>query len=280
MITAQLNMAPLLHKLRALGLAPRQPMQQLVKEQARLFVSSSGGVPGMIQLTPPAGNGIKGNAAKQRGEMAIFRDLLGGKHGGGSFAGIFVVMDDALLAANAKINSTGVVRLFAKKDGTVYGCDQHFYRPQASVEEMRAHHLQYFRNGRMTQAGGRTRDIGRWKFLDQMVVTRSAMLRYLRYINKHVGIYASGFNAAAQQLGAKGVPAWVTHHGTAYSGISVRQTDTSFFIVLTDRVPFGQADTTRRMHDVLRYRDNALARAMPHIIRRMVRVAGFASVTT
>lgn len=280
MLTFDIDMAPLVAKLERVGLFTNKPMHELVTEQSRLFVSSGGKTPGMIQVTPPHSAKVRGAAARKQGENAILKDLTGGKHGGGAFRGIFTVIDDAMLAKNVHVNKSGVIRLFARKDGTVYGCDQQFYKPNAGISEMREHHLRFFKNGRMTQAGGRTRDVGRWKFIEQMVVSRTSFQRYLAYIFPHVGIYASGFNAAASQLGAKSVPDWVLRHGTANGSIRIQEGADSFTVTMSDDVPFGQADTARRMQSVLGYRASALDRAMPHVIRNALKKAGFAAVTT
>jgi hypothetical protein len=219
----------------------------------------------MVQLTPPASKGVSGIAARKHGEACVRSDIR-------KVYGIPSTMYAEIQRRDPKLAGR-FWALIKTRD---------FQEATALARRITGHEMRSFDGG---DAHRRRRN--RHGVVDSihpsMYVHPDSAEELRTYSKKregNVGIYASGFNTAATTLGAKGVPAWVTRHGTAYSGINVRQTDTSFFIVLTDRVPFGQADTVRRMDYVLRYRDRALTDSMPHIIRRMVRVAGFAATTT
>lgn len=268
-ITALLHQAPKI---------VRPEMRRFVQTSARALVSSSGNVPGLVQVTPPAhaadGKLVGASKAKAAGEMSITMDLLGlGRAKGKRTAGVFVVMADDLLARNAEIAKNGtVVRLFVKKDGTIYGTDRHNYRPKASTSEMYAHHQRMRRksDGRVSTAGGATRDIGRWKFIDQMVVSRSAYLRYERMIHKRVGMMAAGVVAAYNgRFGPlAGVPAYIKRHTGGWVAGKLIELDAEDGYEVTIRLEAGgmNSEMQRRFTYVLNYRVRAMQRQMPYIV--------------
>jgi hypothetical protein len=85
---------------------------------------------------------------------------------------------------------------------------------------MAAHHARYFKNGRMTKARDATKDIGRWKFIDSMIVGVGTLSSYVNFVQSHVGRMKAGWMAAAMRYGATGVPAWVARHGTGDGSFS------------------------------------------------------------
>ncbi len=220
----------------------------------------------LLANTPPANEMARGRAARKQGEGAIKRDLLGGR---GKRAGIFTVLSDGLIA-QAEHFSTFNVRLFTKKDGAVYGTEEALFRPHASTSEMRAHHKKYFKNGRMTQAGGRTRDIGRWKFVDKMVVSKSAMDAYLKVMYARVGRFAASQLRGALDLGAGAkVPDWIKRHVMKGSARWIIN-DRVMICVITFEPIFAEDDAKRRIDYVRRYNQNALNRRLPYIIKAVL----------
>jgi hypothetical protein len=268
----KINVQREIQRLRAAtGADYKAVMRDLMKTEGRLLVSSSGKTPGLVQVTAPFQAGKRGNAAKASGENAISADLLGYGKSGQRTRGIFVVMDAGLLAKNHRINSTGTIRLFVKKDGTVYGTDQAHYRPNASVSEMKAHHQsKRGANGRVTKAGAQTRDIGRWKFIEQMVVTRAAYLRYEKAVHKKVGMLAASIVASAEaKLGPlKGVPIWVRRHAAKGGGtVNLSESKLGYEVTVENSNPRMQSDLQRKFNYVLAYRLNALQKKLPFIVR-------------
>ncbi len=285
MITATVSLGRLVPLIRQAPAMARPEMRQFVQTSARALVSSSGNVPGLVQVTPPAhaseGKLVGAAQAKAAGEMAITADLLGlGIQAGRSkhqrTAGVFVVMADDLLAKNAAMAKNGaVVRLFIKKDGTIYGTDRHNYRPKASTAEMYAHHQSMRRksDGRVRTAGGATRDVGRWKFIDQMVVSRTAYLRYERMIHKRVGMMAAGVVAAYNgRFGPlRGVPAYAKRHTSGWVAGKLIELDAEDGYEVTISVEAGNmnSEMQRRFNYVLGYRMKAMQRQIPFIARRL-----------
>lgn len=249
MMTANVELGPLLKRLRKVPREAAVIMEKAIDADAKGFVKD------IVGITPPS-MGSANKESHRRGQMAITADLLGlqaGRDKHQRTAGVFVVMSDDLLAKNAAVNPTGsTVRLFVKKGGIVYGCDRQFYKPRASTTEMYAHHQSMRRGtGRVTTAGGATRDVGRFRFINQMVVSRSAYLRYEKWIHQRVGILAAGFNPAAAALGFS-LPAWIKKHGNKGGVVSIRRGVGQYTITITNKVPYGgKNDLPRRMAFVL-----------------------------
>ena len=168
--------------------------------------------------TQPFGNKT---GEEKIGEKAISRDLLGrgggikGKNRAGIFAPLTPFMQEHALFNNTSEN----IRLFARKDGTVYGTDRAHFMPDASTSTIRGIHKSNFVNGRMSAAGGDTRDIGRWKFINRYFVMPDTLKDYIAIQHAKVGIAKSGWAYCATLLKkivsgslTRGIPAWVTRH--------------------------------------------------------------------
>lgn len=274
MLTVRVNVTRELARFKKFGPEGRVELRDFMRRHGRALISSSGSSPGVVQLTPPFNKGVRGSAAKKQGQQAITNDLLGKGRTGQRSGGVFTVMDDALLA-NAHVNSTGTVRLFARKDGTVYGTDRRHFRPRASNSEMYAHHQSMrMGNGRVTKAGGFTRDIGRWKFIDHMVVGVSAFKRYQRMIHARVGMLAAALVSIAEaRLGPlKGIPAWVRRHAGNVGGsgnVSLSESSSGITITAIVSSPRAPRDMQRRMDYAAGYRLNAMRADLPRTAKRL-----------
>ena len=173
----------------------------------------------LSRRTQPFGN----EKAKQVGEKAIVKDLLGRNM---QRAGIFSVIGQAI-GNNYEEYSTGNVRLFVRKDGSVYGTDKSHFRPDATEGDMRSFHKRFFKNGKMSSAGSRTRDIGRWKFIEKMFVNQGAMDSYLEARYRTVGWAKAGWAACAKELrsvftgsAVKGIPEFVRKLDSYHSDVT------------------------------------------------------------
>ncbi|MDR1304261.1 MAG: hypothetical protein LBK76_03460 [Verrucomicrobiales bacterium] len=201
--------------------------------------------------TQPFGNS---KAAQRQSEGAIYKDLFGGKRWnvkfGGGRAGIFAPMNPAMLAATVEFYGDGnTVRLFVKKNGDVYGTDRALYRPAATLTEMAEQHVKYFRNGRMTAAGGATRDIGRWKFIDKMVVSQKGAKKYFTQVIARVGRAKGGWAACARLLGGTGgLLKFITRHPG--EGEIVEVTGARPSLTIINRVPYVSAILSERQIQV------------------------------
>jgi len=244
MLSCKVHLGDVMWRLKKVPEHSARIIEQVVETDAKGFLRD------IIAITPPS-MGKADKQSQKRGEMAIIHELLGQK-GSGNFrtGGVFVVLDDDIMAKATQKEE--YVRLFASKDGKVYGCDTRFYRPNATVDEMFDYHQsKRQKNRKVSTAGGRTRDIGRWKYIDQMVVSTTAWKRYLKFILARVGMLAGGFNAAAKQLGIS-PPAWIKRHGTNRGAVSIKRSRGHFSITISNRVKYGNRnDLPRRMKFVL-----------------------------
>lgn len=176
----------------------------------------------LARRTQPFGADDK---AKLTGEKAITRDLVGGRSSSAVHsrrrAGIFGIIGAAMQEAGgyAWYKTGENVRLFVGKDGYAYGTEKSYFRPDASMTDMRSFHKKFFLNGKMSSAGSRDKTIGRWKFLDKMFVSEATMNAYKETVLKKVGIAKAGWASCALKLKKvnkgsliAGFPKWVTRH--------------------------------------------------------------------
>ena len=197
--------------------------------------------------TQPFGKDDRG---KDNGEASITRDLVGKAM---QRAGLFGVC-----SGNETRYRTGNVRLFVY-GGDAYGTDTTFYRPNASTDDMKAFHRQHFKNGKVSSAGSRTIDTGRWKFVEKMYVNKATLGNYLESVKKKVGIAKSGWARCAEQLPkvvsgsmTRGIPAWVTRHDKSNGKVIDNSNDLANpSITMTNTTPYAS--------DVLPYGEIVIA---------------------
>ncbi len=235
--------ARLMRALREVQPTLKKPWQQMVRAGARLALAKA------IEMTPPGESGMQGMEAKKRGENAIRQDALGGKRGPTQQTkrgGIFFVADEGLLRKWQRKEPDGKTRLFVRKDGSVWGTETQFYKPNASLSDMDAHHARYWKNGKMSSGGARTRDIGRWVFIDRMVVGKGAMNRWLKHRYKRVGWLAAGWMTAANELKVGKIPAWIKRHPGS-GKISFKESGGSFSVFMVNATKYGRAAQLERI---------------------------------
>lgn len=230
-------------------------LDEVVRKDAMGFVRD------IIAITPPGSSkkpirsgGDNGATAIKQAKIKIHRDLVGGKERGG----IFLVLNDGLIAriqAGLDAGHGNNVRLFVTKDGRVFGCERALFRPDASIDAMFTHHQRYWKNGRMTQAGGRSRDIGRWKFVDKMVVSESAFKAYKAYVYDKIGILIGGWHAAAKKLKVR-TPSIVKKHPSGTAEIILGKS--SYIVKMENPARYAlEADVGRRVKWALNSRKRA-----------------------
>jgi len=165
----------------------------VVKDQARLLLQRA-----QVDFTPPK--------TKAQGVNAIKQDLFGGRRIGTlqKSRGVFLKVGSKWI--NEAVQQGTTVKMWANKKGEVYGVEKTQYKPNASVGEMRDAHLKAYGKGsriRISTAGARDRIIGRWRFMDRMVVGEESAARYLDFMAKRVGGLKSGWNRALKAVGGK-----------------------------------------------------------------------------
>ena len=242
------------------------------KRDARevMKVQAKGVIKNLYAITPPNKGRVSRSSptlnGKQHGVAAINRDLLGGK----KRAGIFFVADGGLISKWAKQQPDGTVKLWTRKDGTIIGTETTLFKPQASAGEMKTHHRRYFRNGRMSRAGTGDKTVGRWKFIDKMVVSKSAYSAFLKMLSDEVGDSCSGWNEAAAALGYK-PPAWIWNHKGS-GGFVFTVTDSALVIRMTNAVPWIEKIPRMRWESKIQLALNLQTGAMENALDRFLHV--------
>lgn len=105
-----------------------------------------------------------------------------------------------------KVRGKDVARVFATKDGRVYGVDLEMYRPKPDPAEMdKIHGLNRDRRGRGRKipSTGLGTAIGRWTFINKMVVPKKWKEWYIKLNQKSVGQGKGGWAAAFMRFGGK-----------------------------------------------------------------------------
>ena len=215
MITITSDTARLEFSLARIAAAAKVDLATVIKQEGGLLAKT------IMQITPPTGgkssdpskpkaSGLSVNA-KRQGENAIKGDLFGGrKMAKEKSIGLFQRIGDSTQVPprNDQTQTIGV-RLGWERSKTIR-IYKKFWKPSASIEEMKAFHRPRLNNrGRPKEV---TRSaIGRWQVQDQMWVSNRSAAAYLAYVQKSVGIGKAGFAAAAIACGIR-VPAWIKRH--------------------------------------------------------------------
>lgn len=156
---------------------------------------------------------IESMTARKVGERRVEKDI--GKV-------IFGLKSDEQKAASRGVNLGRIqkvqgrvaVRLFADRNGKVYGTDAAMFQPRATDQQMKAaHYAARTKRGRVSRAGQATLDVGRWRWIDLMVVKDLAKKRYIRLKQKMVGQAKGGWVSSLNALGANiSISGWIGRH--------------------------------------------------------------------
>lgn len=231
------------------GLLERE-MTPLLYQQARLFVKE------VVVWTPPASKGTVGGKAKKQGEAAVARDIYS----------IYGTLKDAYESIKEIDPAAASAFWFLHLEGNhqaagdilrMFGSRSLRNTTSFAAFDGGVIHRR-FRNKRGTVSRSRV----------VMIVTdQRALAAYVKEMQGRVGLLANGWNSAAVKLGVR-LPAWITRHGTGNGGIAVDVGGGRMAILISNKVRYGVAlDMQRRANYVLRYRQAALKRRLPYILR-------------
>lgn len=155
------------------------------------------------------------NVGKRRVEKDIRKVIWGYKDGAVNRGGT-----SQSWSSQQMCEGKHAIRLFAKKDGTVYGVDQASFIQNADVSTLQtAHFKARGKRGRVTSAGSRTRDVGRWKWIDATVTQEESVKAYIKERQWFVGQGKGGWLASAIACGAKKTGGWIGKH--VYAGTAI-----------------------------------------------------------
>lgn len=219
----------------------------------------------ILRRSPPYPKGFAGSgkppsqaAAKKQGKIRVEKDIRK------------VIVDIDSSQNRAAKMSGHEFRRFRNKRGAVYGVDKQFFEPAASSGRIaRFHQKQRSKStGRVTTAGTLTRDIGRWKFVDKLHVRGTALRRYIRERQRHVGRLKAGWIPASDKYGVGHlVPSWVRKaglpRGRAISR-SIKRDGTGFYISINS-VPYG----SRKLERIIRFTRGVRERELANNLDRL-----------
>lgn len=129
-----------------------------------------------------------------------------------------------------KCQNKGAVRIYATKDGEVYGVDFERFKADATVGDMKKTHNEHRgARGRVTTAGERDLIVGRWRWLNVLVTKEALVKEFVKLNQKMVGQGRGGWAVSFVKLGGKLSPSgWVGKHAFG-KGVAVAGTcDASF----------------------------------------------------
>ena len=249
------DIRPLMAKLKAIPGAMQEVIVPLVKQEARLFVRD------VVNVTPPSSKGKTGIQAKKQGEAAVARDI----------AKVYGTPSKVYLRLRAK--AAGLERAYWKaiKEKNVKTIE----RIRRSLSEISFDDFQVPIGFDQGVAHQMRRKRGRVKGdqVDYIIDDPKELRRYVKKMQARVGLLASGWVRAARKLGQP-LPGWVTRHGDRRGACAVIQSEERVMIIISNKVKFTtQQDMHRRSYYVLGYRQRALARRMPYVIRAALRKA-------
>lgn len=153
-----------------------------------------------------------------------------------------------------------------------------FWKPEASVDEMRAFHKQ-FQNKRGRTGIVSKSTIGRQTVQDQMWVRKASLNTYLKMLYDRVGWHKAGFAIGATKCGIR-VPAWIKRlemrAGDAYLNVGGQQ---SYFRATAKGIKMPINDINRMMAGALRLRAKITLDKLQRVMENRAVNLGFAKVS-
>lgn len=254
MIVGKVKLGRLLTVLRDAPTAAMPVMNEFIERQARVLVSSSGKVPGLVQVTAPFSQGVRGSEAKRQGEDAVRRDIKR----------VFASASYAykMIAAKSPEMADAFWYFLKKKDFATAGKILNDYSANVRI-----------RNATVVSTpttslhdGARNRKTGRVPqnhHVLEIIDNEASLTRYIRKKQRLVGLLASSIpNAVGSRYGKlSGVPTWVSRHSNSWGRVSDRKSGLKRKITFT-LTKRAAEDMQRKFTYVLGYRMAALEREL------------------
>lgn len=233
----------------------------LLREQARGFIRR------VVDLTPP-GNGKADAAARKRGEAAVSVDLRR----------IFKPKDRGWLEYIEQVvgGTKFAGQTLRKKDGTPYLIDYDVILwgrdSMVGWHEARRRQDGRVRTAERDQLNGRKKS----DTADIAYVPKENFAWFERRVKARVGVLASGWNDAAEALGAK-LPQWVKRHGTGRGDVHIILGEDRMSVIMTNDVKFAGAvkGYQPRIQKALDEQAAAMERRVAFFLQKQAKRAGF-----
>lgn len=261
-LTASVKFDRALRKFAAVGGDVEKFVGQQVRENARLLVSSSGNVPGLVQVTPPFHQGAKNaTEAKKTGEKAVLWDIRK----------VYAIASDLFEAFEQYGGRKLAVQFWKmaqkepqKLETWIRVNGPPFVRAMQLGWDEGAEHRRRRRNGVIT-GGYRTALV----FPHQM----KAFQAYVKMRQRNVGLLASAMPAAynGKYGPLRGVPGWAKRHQASWGAMKEIKVEGGVKVRLTLRAPYAIKDMQRRFTIILGYRRRAMGASMPKALRALTK---------
>lgn len=248
----------------AAGPEYKNVLREFMRKSGRALISSSGKVPGIVQVTAPHSQGKKGSAAKKQGEAAVSVDI---NRVYGSPGKLYALIRDRDTGAAA-----GFWKLVKAKDWSA---------ANAIAERLTGKRLREFDDGSAHDA--RRNNRGRVSGRDPSIYIAQLggrdgkapgpwVSKYIKEKQKRVGLLSAAVvNSATSKFGPlSGVPEWVKRHTNASGGRCLLDEKANGFVISVENLSRrGQKDLQRKFDYVAGYRFNAMKRELPFVARAL-----------
>ena len=230
-------------------------LQTKIESEARLLVSSSGKIPGLVQVTAPS-QGKANTEAKRRGEAKVEADI---RKAYGTPSDLWRLIRDQSNKGTAD-NFWAYMKLGRWHQAndlalriTGHGLDVF----DGGIEHQRRRNP---RTGRVI-GGEQPRD----KRLFLAPTQLKALDAYIKQQQARVGLLASGWSAAANALDVP-VAAWIARHGPTTGSVQIDLSGDRMSVIATNYapgLPAGvRAELKRRLVKAVEYQTNTMERAI------------------
>lgn len=259
--TVHFDLKLLMAKLGALGKLTNKNLEALIDAQGKLLIDDR--KTGVLSMTPPNSSEHRGTKAKKVGEAVVARDIMRVYQSASGIYAVLQVLDPNLANAFWK----------ALKDGDEATALQ-IYRSRISLKGQptigtfdKSLHKKWRRKGRVIA-----------NYPKQIVTNPKALQKYIKERQGNVGILGSGMNKSAYHLRAQ-VPAWIKRHQGKRSTFRVAHPRGSgrYTLELGSSVGFQQREQQYRFRYAVQYRQNAMRRQLPYILKKAAKQAKLAA---
>ena len=205
-----INTSPLAGSLRTLLETSKRDAVEVMREQAR------GVIRRIVNITPPAGRGVQGDAARQRGQRLVVSDIL------------------------------RVVRGVPAD--------------KAQEQDVKAVLTRYRVQGRVRRGAN-----------PRITVPMDALRAYIAQKKGNVGLLASGWKTAAEQLGIV-LPQWIGKH-SGEGGFEVEASADHVIIRFSNQVSYA-SDMRARVAFAIAAQEKAIQRRLDYFFREVAAKSG------
>ena len=166
-----------------------------------------------------------------------------------------------------KVKGKDVARVFTDKNGRVYGVDLEMYRPKPTIGDLQqVHALNRDKRGRGKNipSTGVGTAIGRWTFINKLVVPKPFAEKYIKRVQGMVGQAKGGWAASFMRLGGRmSIGGWVGKHAARAGRIRTNFSPDKVAIEMVNRSQWANGgDENRIIASSLNMRAKSLEQAI------------------